>query len=537
MIHRRAIAILFLLLAATSARADTLQLKDGTTLEGKVIPQGDRYWIKPSDGESRMIAKADVTQWTHGDSAESRGATGSTADFAATKSKADRLDVPLAAVALWQSFIDENAASPDLAAAKKEKALWQQRVDDHAEHIHGKWVSGDERKALLEKTNALMNDANRLMASHQTLQAVSKLQDILKLYPDHFAANFWLGLINLQQEKYDKAETNLATAVRLKPDSPEALTDYAIVLNFRKEYEKSVLTALKAAQIKDTREVVQNLVNSIAYAPPAMRTNNRKIQPAIAASNLLASKYNINKPGTWVFVAVHPDPAAPAEGGAPSDDRAAGPAGVIGNGSGFLVSSDGLILTNKHVAAEGDMLIVRLADGTQKQAERVVIDDEQDLALIRIKTDKPLPFLQLSTKDEPGPGAECTALGFPLGDGMRMTLQVTPGTVSSVIDADTANVVVTCKVNPGNSGGPLVDKFGNVIGIVTQKTFSGEFVESYGKAISAGRIRDFLKKTKDRSKADLKSAADGTTSLNTEAIYKKVSPAAVCIEILRTGSK
>jgi serine protease Do len=182
------------------------------------------------------------------------------------------------------------------------------------------------------------------------------------------------------------------------------------------------------------------------------------------------------------------------------------------------------------------MLLVRLADGSQKQAERVVIDDEQDLALIRIKSDKPLPFLQLAATDEPGPGAECTALGFPLGNIMRLTLQVTPGSVSSVIDADTANIVVTCKVNPGNSGGPLVDKFGNVVGIVTQKTLSNTSVESYGKAISAGRIRDFLKKQAAKSKAVLKNGDDGPASLNTEAIYKKVSPAAVCIIIMKSGA-
>jgi serine protease Do len=210
------------------------------------------------------------------------------------------------------------------------------------------------------------------------------------------------------------------------------------------------------------------------------------------------------------------------------------PAGVIGMGSGMIISADGLILTNRHVASAGDVLMVRLPDGTRKPAERVVIDDEQDLALIRIKPDKPLPFVTLAN-DAPGPGAECTALGFPMGDVFGITLQVSPGTVSSVIREKNADIVVNCKVNPGNSGGPLVDRFGNVAGVVTFKTKSDEMTDSYGLAIGAARVRTFVKKTFDKHNFTLAPAPADGTAMNTEGVYKKVSPAAVCIIMIRSG--
>ena len=373
---------------------DTLRLKDGTKLEGRVIPQGENYWIKLADGSSKTVAVSDVTQWIRGDGAAAAPAGAAAApstrpvvSFTVTKTKANQVDLPAAAVALWQTFIDGNSASPDLPTAKTELATWQKRVDENAERINGKWVGGDERKAMIDKANAMFKEADHMMVANQTLQAMAKLEEAIKTYPNHFQANFWLGFLNLKAEKYDKAQTNLENAIRIEPDSAEAMSNLAIVFNFKKQYEKSVQSALKAATIKDSPEMVQNLVNAIGYTPEEMRKNNVKFRPAMEASTLLSSKYRITRPGNWVFVGL--TPAAPKS--PPIVDKEGKRWIAMGNGTGFIVSADGLILTNKHVAEEGDMLLVRLSDGTQKRAERVVIDDEQDLALIRIKSDKPLP--------------------------------------------------------------------------------------------------------------------------------------------------
>jgi hypothetical protein len=113
-------------------------------------------------------------------------------------------------------------------------------------------------------------------------------------------------------------------------------------------------------------------------------------------------------------------------------------------------------------------------------------------------------------------------------------MQVTAGTVSSVSAADRYPVTLTAKITHGNSGGPLVDKFGNVIGVVSAGLTA--YTETYGKALSVGQIRKFLEKNKDKFPAKLDPGAD-KDRLDTEAIYKQASPATMCILIVRGEAK
>jgi len=138
-------AVLVIALVAMPALADTLRLKDGTTVEGRVIDQGSAYWIKPATGASRTIPKDQVTAWEKEKSgapsplptakptapgvaaptqpSNAAAAGQATGNFQQTKAKADRVDVPLVAVGMWQTWIDSNPTSPELEAAKKEQKL------------------------------------------------------------------------------------------------------------------------------------------------------------------------------------------------------------------------------------------------------------------------------------------------------------------------------------------------------------------------------------------------------------------------------
>ncbi len=148
--------------------------------------------------------------------------------------------------------------------------------------------------------------------------------------------------------------------------------------------------------------------------------------------------------------------------------------------------------------------------------------------------DKPFPFLKLAEKTEPGPGAECSALGYPVANVMNYTMQVTSGTVSSVSMDDPYRVQITAKITHGNSGGPLVDKNGNVIGIVSAGLTV--YNETYGKALSVGQMRRFLDKVKDKVKdANITPGKPSPTPLSTEDIYKNDSPAVLCIILIRAG--
>jgi S1-C subfamily serine protease len=103
-----------------------------------------------------------------------------------------------------------------------------------------------------------------------------------------------------------------------------------------------------------------------------------------------------------------------------------------------------------------------------------------------------------------------------------------------VSQAEPYHVTLTAKITHGNSGGPLVDKNGNVIGIVSAGLTA--YTETYGKALSAGQVRKFLDKVKDKLKdAKIEAGKPAPAPLSTEDIYKNDSPAVLCVILIRAG--
>jgi serine protease Do len=141
-----------------------------------------------------------------------------------------------------------------------------------------------------------------------------------------------------------------------------------------------------------------------------------------------------------------------------------------GTGSGVIISSDGYILTNNHVAGDAEQITVKLADGREFKARRVGTDPETDLAVIKIDANN-LAFAKLGDSDKLEQGEWVIALGSPFG--LQQTM--TAGIVSAIgRDLGTRGgsqytdfIQTDASINPGNSGGPLVNMQGEVIGINT----------------------------------------------------------------------
>lgn len=143
-----------------------------------------------------------------------------------------------------------------------------------------------------------------------------------------------------------------------------------------------------------------------------------------------------------------------------------------GTGSGFLVKPDGLILTNNHVVSGSAQLTVSLTgDKKQYKARLLGTDPRNDLALVKITTDHPLPYLKLGDSDGLQVGQKVLAIGNPFGFGGTFTTGVVSSLGRSVQPQEghrlEGMIQTDAAINPGNSGGPLLNSHGAVIGINT----------------------------------------------------------------------
>jgi len=174
-------------------------------------------------------------------------------------------------------------------------------------------------------------------------------------------------------------------------------------------------------------------------------------------------------------------------------------------GSGFIISEDGLVVTNEHVADKNaQKIVISMTDGSQYEAEILGADELADLALLKIKADRKFPYVEFGDSDEVMVGEWSLAIGNPFGLFEAAQPSVTVGVVSA-LNRDFRpdpnhprvylNMIQTdAAINRGNSGGPLVNSDGKVIGvntfIFTGGTSSG-FV-GLGFAIPSNRVEKII---------------------------------------------
>lgn len=146
---------------------------------------------------------------------------------------------------------------------------------------------------------------------------------------------------------------------------------------------------------------------------------------------------------------------------------------VRGEGTGFIISSDGYIITNNHIVGESNRITVTISNGTVYDADQVELvgtDPLTDIAVLKIETEQELPYLKLGNSDFLKPGQWAIAIGNPYGLDHTVTVGVISATGRSQIAIPEGPsyqdfIQTDASINPGNSGGPLIDITGKVIGV------------------------------------------------------------------------
>ena len=168
-------------------------------------------------------------------------------------------------------------------------------------------------------------------------------------------------------------------------------------------------------------------------------------------------------------------------------------ASASASGSGFILTSDGYVVTNNHVVEGATSVTVKLYNGDEYDAEVVGTDEMNDVALLKIDATG-LQAVTIGDSDQIEVGEEVIAIGNPLGEDLRGTM--TDGIISALnrdvnVDGRTMSLIqTTAALNSGNSGGALINEYGQVIGITNLKMQSYyDTVEGLGFAIPTATVK------------------------------------------------
>lgn len=178
----------------------------------------------------------------------------------------------------------------------------------------------------------------------------------------------------------------------------------------------------------------------------------------------------------------------------------------VGGGSGFIASSDGMIVTNKHVVSDTQAdYTVMTSDGKEYPAKILAIHPSQDIAILKIEGND-FPVLDLGDSDNLKVGQTVIAIGYSLGE---FANSVSKGIISGLKRSVTAssgfgemerlaNIIQTdAAINPGNSGGPLLDISGNVIGV---NVAMAQGAENIGFALPINQVKKIINQVKSTGK-------------------------------------
>lgn len=202
---------------------------------------------------------------------------------------------------------------------------------------------------------------------------------------------------------------------------------------------------------------------------------------------------------------------------------------VQGVGSGFIISPDGYIVTNDHVAGNATKITVAFADGSQLPAELIGSDPQTDIALLKVDAREELPHLRFEEEGSPLVGEWAIALGNPFGLFEAAEPTVTVGVVSAIgrdFPAQQGRVFqdmiqTDAAINQGNSGGPLVNALGHVIGMNTFIYSRSGGSVGIGFSVPAWRVKQVVDELRETGAVD----RSFTTGLDVRPVTPRVAQA------------
>ena len=328
-------------------------------------------------------------------------------------------------------------------------------------------------------------------------RALADFNKAIELNPDYAEAYGERGAAYGAKGDYGQAIADLDKAIQLKPDYVDAYVGRGDVYKFKGDFGRALADFNTAIQLKPD-DANAYYVRALLY-----RSNNdmaKALDDFRAAARLIpeGDKLHGETLARIAEIEARQVPSTPSPAPSPSLPSAA----PIFTGTGIVVSGQGQVLTNNHVIDGCQKIEIRRTDDVFRPALLLYADKTNDLALLKIDAqvaDKDVAAIRTSPPVRAG--EEIAVYGFPLAGALSSTGNIVGGNVSALagLGDDIRLMQVTAPIQPGNSGGPLLDQSGNVVGIVQSKLDemkemqgAGVFPQNVNFAIKASVATSFL---------------------------------------------
>jgi S1-C subfamily serine protease len=218
------------------------------------------------------------------------------------------------------------------------------------------------------------------------------------------------------------------------------------------------------------------------------------------------------------------------------------PQGVsIKTGSGFVIDDGERVVTNAHVIGTAKQLTVRNGIGKVRKVWVEAVNKEDDLAVLRLETAYPGAWaIPRDRIEEPRPGRSCFVLGYPLSGTLGTTWPaLTSGLISRTDGGMGGYMQITASLNSGNSGGPVVDDQGRLIGIVVAKLDTLKYAEKHGQMpedVNFAIRPSLLMRLLNTLQQKVSESSPGLARMDAESVYELMLPSVVLVVAPQTGA-
>jgi S1-C subfamily serine protease len=534
-------AVLFLLFAAAFAEGEVRTWKAAAgafTADAEFVElkPGDVVRLRTKDGRELNVPLA---QLSAADQTYVR-ARATNSPLSKARRAADLCRFPDDAIVVWKVFHDDpQTVAEDRAVAAAKIAELKDLAAQKMVRLNKKWVTAAEADVVRKKADELMRQGVELIKLGQENAFRRKFAEAAALEPETIRADFLTGLIFTLLRQSDKALPCYQKCLLIDPDNVAALNNVALTSAAKGDWGAAAAAWRKALTLQPDQRVVHNVGRFLEQSLRANVSGSQSARDglALAYAELVASgKFEATDETVgWLLLLIEqsdldlhfgkegneenrPSPKPPATEDGP----------VVGGGTGFVVHP-GYVLTNAHVAAADGTFEVQLPDGRLLRAERTAVDEQADLALLKVDelTAPPLRLAPYAVAR----GTDVMLLGYPEMFTLGASLKAMRGSISSIPDPNFKNrYLYDAVTNSGNSGGPVCDDKANVVAV---HAVGINTAGRYGGGIPSAEVLAFVR----RSLPDFKPAEPYDQKLDWPQVDERVSPSTLLIWVRKKNGK